>query len=369
MMKLKPSCPADAGALEQWLETLAQKGWMLREFGTRFAYFDKCDPTDCRFRCEPVGKTVKPEPEQLDLYAALGWTWVDDTGDLWRVYRCDDLTAPELNTDPSVQEFAYRRHYRKTRRQTAIGILILLAAWAFLLVTTLRKEQPVETLLMAMPTIWLLLPESVLCLVELVYQQVSCRRVWKRLRSGVPMDHTGPWRWHRAHSVVFWTIHLCVMIAAVVTPFVYIALSDYGPLEETEGPLPYVELTALDPALASEEPVWSTCAYDAAFLSPDRWEIWERYEDARCATILHRLRFDFLAEPLYREKLDAVLAEYPGTEPEPVALPEADEAVLLALPEGECLLARQGDRVLYVRTFAIGGMEKHLEEYAALLNG
>ena len=104
-------CPAyDLAAMEAWLEDMARQGLLLSRDGFFFGFadFEKASPCSMRYRMHAAskGKSAfdegEPPEDEASFNEDMGWEYVARRGD-FHIYRCRDLHAPELNTDPFVQ--------------------------------------------------------------------------------------------------------------------------------------------------------------------------------------------------------------------------------------------------------------------------
>ena len=131
-----PLCPYyDIGAMEGWLEKMAEKGYILDKDGYvfRFFQFQKTQPQTIRYRLEArTGSPLDilpsdvPEAEALSLNEELGWEYVCTYQD-FHIYRTSDPNAPELNTDPVVQAMGLTPLRRRTGFFLAFMILQIAA--------------------------------------------------------------------------------------------------------------------------------------------------------------------------------------------------------------------------------------------------
>lgn len=118
-----PMCPYyDIGAIEGWLEKMAEKGLILDKDGYvfRFFQFQKAQPQAIRYRLEANTASALdllpqdvPDAEALSLNEELGWEYVCAYQD-FHIYRTSDPNAPELNTDPVVQAMGLAPLRRRT---------------------------------------------------------------------------------------------------------------------------------------------------------------------------------------------------------------------------------------------------------------
>ena len=84
-----------------WLEDMFAQGWQLEECGFRFAKFRRAEPAKVRCRMMPMqNETCGDQKERETLYEELGWKYLTNQMDRYRIYICRDPHAPELETDP-----------------------------------------------------------------------------------------------------------------------------------------------------------------------------------------------------------------------------------------------------------------------------
>ena len=68
--------------------------------------------------------------ERAANYRELGWRFVEQIGNLYAVYRCDDPEAPELYTDPESFGWAMKKLIR--RQWLGAAAVLLWACWLLL---------------------------------------------------------------------------------------------------------------------------------------------------------------------------------------------------------------------------------------------
>lgn len=131
-------CPAyDVEGMESWLTDLArEEGLLLIQDGifAGVATFEKGEPRQMKYRLGAVSKFtgpldpdgLSPDPEAVELAREFHWECVAKWGSFY-IYRTDDPSARELNTDPEVQALAIRnvKQYRAGRILWCVCWLIL----------------------------------------------------------------------------------------------------------------------------------------------------------------------------------------------------------------------------------------------------
>lgn len=121
-------------AFQTWLEDMAKKGLFLERdrILLGIATFVPGSPRTVRYRLEPVEKTATflsgndaPGRTALELNAQFGWEFVSRYGQFF-IYRCDDPAAPELHTDPEIQQWSLKALKKRTRANLLGSILYCL---------------------------------------------------------------------------------------------------------------------------------------------------------------------------------------------------------------------------------------------------
>lgn len=111
----------DAVAMECWLSDLAQKGLFLEGTSLAWFRFAKGEPSDIRYRVEPViSENKEPSEEMISTYNEAGWDFVVGLNGLFFIWKSTRADTMELHTDPIVQSETYRRLCKKLTH-TAVG--------------------------------------------------------------------------------------------------------------------------------------------------------------------------------------------------------------------------------------------------------
>ncbi|MCQ2431205.1 MAG: DUF2812 domain-containing protein [Clostridia bacterium] len=129
-------CPAyDIAGTEEWLSSLAEKGLHLLHDGifAGIAAFDVGEPQKIKYRLEAAGKNTgilsddggEPDPEQVELGKKYSWEYTAKRGDFY-IFRTQDPTARELNTDPAVEALALNTVKKRLRDSLITSILLFL---------------------------------------------------------------------------------------------------------------------------------------------------------------------------------------------------------------------------------------------------
>ena len=369
---LAPGDLWDTGTIEVWLEEKAAQGWILEKWGG-FARFERMDPRTCRVRLDPQGQRTQSQQEEAEaLYAEMGWRPACPLGS-YQVYYCFDPAAPDLYTDPATQAWAWSKLLKRTARRSALAV-VLWAAWTALQLDDLWSGQLVERLLMGMWAIWLFVLWFVgRELWQLARQLLGVRRQRNRLQAGVPLERGDPARAvrrQRRREIVSWTFIglMAVFVASLA------AGRQELPLSDAPEPLSAVTLEALAPGEAARPMDWAQYEEFRSPLMMTRRQVTEwRWSGPHLETALAQIRFEPLAELLYREWLGEARSQWPEAAATEWRDDRFDQAILLDNGTGsdgranQILVARRGGVVLRQIVQFRGDLTDPLGDYAAVL--
>jgi hypothetical protein len=344
----------NVGALERWLEARAAEGWSADRLGGRFVRFCRADPVRCRFRCQITAEVAPPEAETVETCALTGWHYVDRLDRFYRVWRCDDPGAPELETDPVAQSFGYAKLRKKLRNEARLllmfGVLLLffpLAVWlrdgSIDSVDFLVHGMGYGTLLSGLYYLWSL-PRG-------IRLRWALRRMERTLAAGVPVDHAGDWRGlrrrERLRRGAYWLALLLIFV-----PGLYRAHMLPAWQAEAYASPPVVRVSAAEDSV--------TVLVDAKPLSR-HYTVWAEPD---ITVELDILAVPALAEPLYRE----LLGEPKTAVVETVADSRFDRAVVVRAPTATRFLASRGKLVLSEWVDGSVDLARYADDFAAVLD-
>jgi len=336
------------GAVEQWLEHEAAKGWYLEKCNGWYATLERGEPADCRVRIHPHGPEKTEDFEaRRDAYAEMGWRFYAVAGRNWdvdfEVYYCADPAAPELDTDPVAYGWLWEKQLKKAWRDGWLIPLVVLAALVAFFAMLLRNTTPLQ-LLLSMPAPLLF---ALLVLWPLL-MAISARQLWlvhglrRQVKAGLMPEHDGSWR----SSRLWWRIVTWLLLTYWV---LYLGSSVFGiwirPDQKTET-APYVTTSELLPDTRPED--WNFEGYrlKGSFMQP--LDFYIRMGDDQQRRVINEtqhLRFEFLAEAVY----EAELAEYRTNWPDikETAFDAFDETVLLENDSGVSVLLIRSGKTVY----------------------
>ena len=366
---LMPETGWDTGAMEAWLEELFAQGWHLTECGFRFAKFRRGAPIRVRCRMMPSpNETLEARREREEVYEELGWEYLTNLADRYRIYICRDPAAPELETDPVAAAWSRDRLLRKGRRELLLVWLALAAVAAFAVWRIAGSETPVET---AIRGVGISAPLSAVLLVWAIWETAATLRRVRLLRrqmaAGLPRSHTGDWRRERRRAGLVLGAVLLMDLLIIGYPFLRLGTSWGEGLDELTHPVPCLMGWQMDETLTEADRTSGTCLMNPTFLDPGHYDVWDHYSGDR--SVINQcdiLLFECLAEPLYREWQTRISA-FAEAEPTELEHPGFDGVSLARMGENTYLLLWQDRIVLYVGAFGVSGAEDRLDDYAALL--
>ena len=330
------------GAIQQWLEDEAAKGWRLTGCGRWLATFIPMEPGEFRVRLQPQRpETPGAHRERGEAYREMGWDWAtviegDENSD-FEVYYCSDPSAPELDTDPVAWIWAWEK---PLRRSWLAGWLCLALILGVLMLPMVISGKSLLERLLNLKLYWLFwLLFLIFLAVVMVRRLWHLRRVRRQMAAGV-LPPAGNWRrdrrWQRAITLLFLLTWVLMLFGNAVS-----ALRGSEP--DTVG-LPYTAPTSLVEEtdktyweFETENYAWRRTALASARTgSQFRGEQGEHVRNTA-----DRLRFELLAKALYRERAADFRKGHPDAVEAAVEHDAVDEAILLTSGDEQMFLARK----------------------------
>jgi len=368
--ELRPANVYDVAANETWLEDMARQGYRLVGMTGWSGVFEKAEPCACRYRMQPLFKKEKRPPEEMvEAYRELGWEYAGTIPGTFHVWRCEDPTAPELDTDPVVQGMGYRYLRRKMHRNIVLDLVLLtVLAGEYLLLSGLASTPLLDTLEDFAPgqlTAGTL--AAVLVVALMVCQVLSMRRLLRFLCTGIPLERPRPYRHQKWLARV-----LAVALGWMLFLHFFSGFSTMNGSSLKEGwdagdsyhdpgsGVVYVDLAALEGAEKTE--FWG-CRTKVQELCPRMYETRQRSlgvgkgdsypVESWVETTYYRLLTEGLARQLAKELIQA-RSGYMGTSAHddlaPVETAELDGLWWLQKDDGtQYAVARLGREVLFVQ--------------------
>lgn len=342
--ELRPANQYDVAANETWLEDMARQGYRLVGFTGWNGVFQKTEPFTCRYRMQPLRKKEKePDWERRTMYSDLGWVYVTTALNTFHVWRCDDPTVPELDTDPAVQGMGYGYLKRKMVRDGAKNALFVAMLLAILPAVNALLPGTFNTPVLDILTyqapgelaLWLL--AMLLSLFSQGCQVRSARRLIRSLNAGEPLDRPRSYRRQKwlarclmASFIGFWIILLVGDIHTISGDSLTRGWDAYDRGGVPKPEVVYADLRALDGVTA--EPVFFGVETKVHELAPRMYRA-EQYAEVSADTQLavRTEYYHMLTAGLARRLAGELTQARPGSfgvaphpAMEPVAAPELD---------------------------------------------
>ena len=121
----------DIRGIQEWLDEMALQGLFLTGVSLHFdrAIFYTGVPRPVRYRLDPIIKNRKNlniNEEHKELYAQMGWEYIDCAARRYNIFSCDNPDTPELYSDPQSLALALdNRAKRDIRLNLLVGLLAL----------------------------------------------------------------------------------------------------------------------------------------------------------------------------------------------------------------------------------------------------
>lgn len=401
--KTNPMDLCDVSAIQAWLEDLAAEGWYLRRYGSIRSEFQRGEPNRAiRCRLEPFRKKDEAEPdaERKAAYRELGWQYVA-TRRPFHIWQCSDPEAPELETDPVLQEEAYRYLLRRSRRESLLNLVLFSALLLFYIGGVVLNPIGIIENDSYMP--WAEIPLFAIILAALlaaIQRDVTAVRLSRSLKTGELLPGRRPYRSAQWKNAVYWGIYVLFLVSQLLTCLYGLSRAasrrPFVSVDQWEDPVPYVSMAELNPAV---EPGSAAAAYfrsrpllgtawqvhESEYYPADgeEWELQKANAAASLQTKYYRFRSSFVADLAEKQLLRRrdwqpfrLLPDNWGQalrEPHLNALPappDLDGAWWAPPPPDgryQSLIIRRGQQIMAVWYVGPADLRENLAPFAALL--
>lgn len=250
-----PPCPIfDTAKTERWLEDMAKEGWHPEDYSDFFGYYIfRKAPSQClHYRLEVVvnpqsfwdGDPKTPQDEALALHEEFGWQFLRRIGEFF-LYKSEEPAPRELHTDPKVQALTLKMLNRRIWKSIFSGSLIaafniFFGAFGYPLtdIALLGTGFFVCFLLVMLDR----LREHY----EAVYHTRRYRKQLQEASEPLSTNWRGGARKYRRQKITGLVITGLFFLALCPLPL-YRNAAD-TPLDQVQGPLPFITLEDMDPA-------------------------------------------------------------------------------------------------------------------------
>lgn len=381
-------CPAyDVEGMERWLTDLAREdGLLLVQDGifAGVATFEKGEPKQVKYRLEAAPKPTSlladnggdPDPEAVELAREFHWEYVAKRGNFY-IYRTDDPSARELNTDPEVQALAISA----VKKRQAWSIFYILFWLALCLLGELAGNGSGLLRLFVETGTWFCLWGAVLVLwavMDSVAELVHLDRLMKKLRNGGAL---GDGQVKKRPAVPYQVRNY--LLAALLVAFVIVGLNRWAASAE------YRERQPIDPEGVPFATIrdFGTDGYEGTLTGFDdvrEWSdwlaprsiVWSEHAQVRAGAEGHLISGGLDVE--YHQMASPFLARWMAWELTPrrstgpyyavLALPPLDVDYAAAYTSVfPTVVLQKGSEVLRASFYQTSEQTLELEEWAAIL--
>ena len=321
------------GETESWLTDMASQGLHLESFGKIFAHFERGEPEDVRYRVDYTNTEYVFTIAQREFYAASGWEYVCELGNV-RIFRSPEaLNAPEIHSDTAEQSFSLRKLWKYP--------IFTLLLWGYIAVSFFRRFSILEFVEGIIATSSIEFGLSIWAIVLLVRELLFARRLVQDLREGRAINHHADWktrtRSQRIICIVLVALYVLYM-AGILIPDARTMLRGVGALPDTGNNPLHLRLSDIetDPTLESKEFFrirgfahgsyvshgWSLLASEIVTISEtgiipgEKWSADRGYSttslqyEPGISVKLYRLRFPWLTDSVLEAFCEQYHAEY-----------------------------------------------------------
>ena len=396
--KLTPVREYDVAGVESWLEDMARRGLYLKKFRPLFCTFERGEPGEVRYRLEPHRRVLDDELPQsmLELYEQFGWDCVDEVNCSMLIFSTRNPDAPELHTDPELQETQWRKLYKSARNGFVANLLLALVILAFAGYLLLGGGTPVKSLIvtsvfsLALLELWVI-AQLMVSIPDLSLLSAAARR----LKEGVPLGHRAVYPRRRPWAVPAFLVSLIVLLVMIVGNYI-LPFTGGGirPLDEVQNftPLSLASLegpgyqpdayvsVGTDYANFSRQEHYLLCWHQWEVVETGKWS--EDGQWTRMEIQWYDLALPFLARSLAQEQLEAAtrleddiwwtaptdetrtwnITQYPGQGLDYLAVAREESGRF------QIAAAALDGRTAVVRYTGQGNLSDHLEEIAAMVH-
>jgi hypothetical protein len=296
---------------------MAKKGLYLKSIGSPFAYFEKGESINMRYRIDVLEK--EPEEEQLEIYRLAGWEYVCHQKEFY--VFCSPVTsnAPEIHTDPVEQAFTLIKANKQMKLSLFITVLLFFVSIISFYIYLQREKYLVLSLIKGeLVQLLVILIFLSINLVDSLRRYFSLSMLKKNLSLGIPLNHHLNSRLHRFWIVIPF-ITVCAYLFFIVTVAFSKGYKSYPLPQINDASIPAVRLATLENT-SSLQPYEkyrynnNTVLKDSSFLLDAHYVISEsRIANDRTwlnqnssytpsiNTIFYQLRFQSLSKPLAKD--------------------------------------------------------------------
>ena len=395
--KLTPVREYDIAGVESWLEDMARRGLYLTKFRPLFCTFRRGEPGSVRYRLEPHRRILDDELPQsmLELYEEFGWDCVGEVNRSMLIFSTGNPDAPELHTDPKLQEQQWRRLYKSARNSFLFDLFLALFLAVLIVFLLLGNGTPVLSLIEASILPLTLLEVWVIAQLMVSVPDLSLlSAAVRRLKEGIPLEHRAVYPNRRPWAVPAFLLSLALLLFLIVVHYILPftggsmlpvdGVQDFAPLSlaSLEGPDYQPDsfvANGVDYANFSRQEHYLLCWHQWQVVQTGQFgpdDLWTRLEIQ-----WYDLALPFLARPLAHEQLLAatrldddiwwaasedeertwIITQYPGYGLDYLAVAREEAGGF------QVAAAALDGRAAVIRYTGNGELARHLEEISAMV--
>jgi uncharacterized membrane protein len=369
------------GEHESWFSDMAAEGLHLIKIGHTFAKFEKGEPKKTRYRID-LAFDESTRLGQRDFFAENGWDFVTNYNDFNVYSSSDDITAPELHTDPAEQAYSIQALHKKL-----IKNVLIIAIYTFLMLVILSTPLwlPNGTFTLSLIEGSSVLLPLVISILYLLYDSisglVSIRRMSLALIEGKPINHHAPWKRKQRINATIAIVSFLLVGYVVVMPFIRIALSETYILPADKTDLPIIRLSDVEnnPELLrkdSEESDWEINIYSKkhSFLAPVQYQsheygivsnkMWSDGSGTYSPSIhtwVFQTRSPLLSKSLITDLVERYGLAYLGGEFDEIERPDFDILIIHDVDDVIEIFAAKGNAVIHIKYYGEASLETLIE--------
>lgn len=372
--RLMPVSIYDITQVEAYLTHMASKGYFIKKIKI-LTSFEKGTPEKTKYRLEPVRKQrEEPAQEMLLFYEEQGWEYICTTG-LFHVFKSTREDATEIHTDSVTQGETFDFLNKQLKFLFWLITALYLFSGGMILYSSFINDRPLY-----FSTEYGGLTSKVTIIILFVFTIIHSHRDYRKMKrlkeqleSGVRMNHNHRYKPRYQHCFEF-VLPLLILIPMFSINSYAINASWEKSLLEYDGNLPTISITELEknPDFSfeyddeSEGPYENYISYHWSELAPQVYNVEERgliegqmWEDnsgtysPSMETEFYRMRFQFLAKPLFEEIIDyhTERNHYEKIEYHELLDTKFDQATLVSTDNTQMFFGRIGRKVIFIKYY------------------
>lgn len=270
------------GRNESWLSDMASQGLYLKKFGRQFAYFEKDEPKQVKYRIDILNE--EPSGEQLEIYDHCGWNLAANNGKFYFFSSSEILKFTELHTDSAEQSYTLTDLDKQLKKNLIVVFIAILLLISMIFGIYFIDSTPFLNMIKGFfIQQMLLVAVELYVLYSVIRNYTAIHTLKKSLSEGKPINHNENWRKARLLNGVIGGFFISIALMTIFIPIIDMAKNEVYALPESNTNLPIVRLADIEQNSDLKKEVgridrngidyYNRVAYEWSLLAPTQYEI------------------------------------------------------------------------------------------------